>query len=91
MHFRSKRELTDQWDVLFAKKKIIFFRQIGGKSSSNWLHGIILDPKKERDEFLKNTNEIGTMAGPDWMFKSHVVMFQILSICWSQKVSLVSR
>lgn len=72
----KKAELADQWDIFFTKKKINFFRPIDGNSSNNWLNTIILDSKKERDEFLKNTNEIGIMTRPAWMLMSDLVMFQ---------------
>jgi aminotransferase in exopolysaccharide biosynthesis len=72
----KKADLADQWDVFFTKKKINFFRPIDGNISNNWLNAIILDSKQERDEFLKNTNEIGIMTRPSWMLMSDLVMYQ---------------
>ena len=44
--------------------------------SNHWLNAIILESRKERDEFLRLTNEASIMTRPIWTLMSKLPMFK---------------
>lgn len=71
-----KTKLADQWDVFFNQSDAKFFREIGGTKANYWLNAIILPSRKERDIFLKLTNEGGVMTRPIWNLMSKLKMYK---------------
>lgn len=56
--------------------KISFITQPDNASSNYWLNCILLPNKKERDAFLKYTNENGVMTRPAWRLMNKLEMFK---------------
>ena len=52
-----------------------FFTEPENSRSNYWLNAIVLNDRKERDEFLKYTNEKGIMTRPIWRLMSKLEMF----------------
>ncbi|MFW5886304.1 MAG: LegC family aminotransferase [Bacteroidota bacterium] len=53
-----------------------FFTEPKNSRSNYWLNAILLYNKKERDEFLKFTNENGIMTRPIWRLMNKLEMFK---------------
>ena len=71
-----KTQLAGQWDAFFNKKGADFFNAIDGNKANHWLNAIILNSKKDRDEFLKMTNDNNVMTRPIWTLMSKLPMFK---------------
>ena len=62
----NKRELAENYRQFFKSEAIEFIQEPDYAMSNYWLNAIILDDRKKRNEFLKNTNEAGIMTRPVW-------------------------
>jgi len=72
----TKAELADQWGAFFDKKNVFFVKAIDGNKANHWLNAVILESRKDRDEFLKLTNENNVMTRPIWTLMSRLPMFK---------------
>ena len=68
----SKRALAKEYSTFFNSKGINFRTELPQTKANYWLMCIELGNKKERDCFLKETNQNGVMSRPIWqlIFKS---------------------
>ena len=68
----SKRALAQEYNSFFKSKGINFRTELTNTKANYWLMCIELENKKERESFLKDTNENGVMTRPIWqlIFKS---------------------
>jgi perosamine synthetase len=68
----SKRALAQEYNSFFKSKGINFRTELTNTKANYWLMCIELENKKERESFLKVTNENGVMTRPIWqlIFKS---------------------
>ena len=71
-----KLKLAEQWESFFAEKDVRFVRGLNGHKANYWLNAIVLDSKKERDEFLKVTNDNNVMTRPIWTLMNRLEMFK---------------
>ena len=65
-YLKNKRELAEIYKTFFDKIGIKFRTENINTKSNNWLMTIELKDKKERDLFLKETNENNIMTRPIW-------------------------
>ncbi len=72
----NKRELAQAYKRFFTKLNMIFFTEPDNCQSNYWLNVLLLENKKERDEFLKYTNENGIMTRPAWKLINKLDMFK---------------
>lgn len=72
----NKRELTAIYEKFFTGTDIVFVREPKDSRSNYWLQAIILKDTKERDEFLKFSNENGVITRPIWQLMNKLPMFQ---------------
>lgn len=70
-----KKRVSQKWSKFFKKQNISFCKGIGNTSANHWLNAIILNSKKEREEFLKITNKNNVMTRPIWKLMSELPMF----------------
>jgi aminotransferase in exopolysaccharide biosynthesis len=70
----NKRELAKQYNPFFTSKGIIFRTEVPNTKANYWLMCLELENKKDRDLFLKETNENKVMTRPIWqlIFKSPI-------------------
>jgi aminotransferase in exopolysaccharide biosynthesis len=70
----NKRELTKQYNPFFTSKGIIFRTETPNTKANYWLMCLELENKKDRDLFLKETNDNKVMTRPIWqlIFKSSI-------------------
>ncbi len=72
----KQRELAKIYKEFFQDSDIKFITEPKNSRSNYWLNGIILEDKKQRDEFLKYTNENGIMTRPIWRLMNKLEMFK---------------
>ncbi len=72
----QKRELSDKYRVFFADKDVEFFVEPKECRSNYWLNAVILNDRKERDEFLTYTNDHGVMTRPIWVLNNKLDMYK---------------
>ena len=72
----KQRELAKIYKEFFQNSDIKFITEPKNSRSNYWLNGIILEDKKQRDEFLKYTNENGIMTRPIWRLMNKLEMFK---------------
>ena len=73
---KFKMQLADQWANFFNDKDADFVKAVDGNKANHWLNSIILDSKKDRDDFLKLTNDNNVMTRPIWTLMSKLPMFK---------------
>lgn len=69
----SKRELAEIYRQHFGEK---FVQEPENCKSNYWLQAILLENRKERDEFLTYTNDNGVMTRPVWTLMNELDMFK---------------
>jgi perosamine synthetase len=68
----NKRKLAREYNTFFKSKGINFRTEMPQTKANYWLMCIELENKKDKEAFLKDTNENGVMTRPIWklIFKS---------------------
>jgi aminotransferase in exopolysaccharide biosynthesis len=71
---QNKRNLAKEYSTFFESKGINFRTELPNTKANYWLMCIELENKKDRDAFLKETNENKVMTRPIWqlIFKSTI-------------------
>ena len=71
---QNKRELAKQYNTFFVSKGINFRTELSNTKANYWLMCLELENKKDRDLFLKETNDNKVMTRPIWqlIFKSSI-------------------
>lgn len=72
---KQKRLLANTYNDFFKKEGIIFFTEPENCESNYWLNVIILNDIRDRDSFLKYSNEKKVMTRPVWQLMNRLVMF----------------
>jgi len=72
----NKRALASQYIDFFAKNNLKFVHELPNTKANYWLNAIILKDKKERDIFLKETNDSAVMTRPIWALMNKLEMFK---------------
>ncbi len=72
----QKRILNNKWKEVLEDFNLDFLESLDNSQSNNWLNTIILDSRRERDEFLKLTNKKGVMTRPVWELMSNLPMYK---------------
>ena len=72
----KQRELAKIYKEFFKDSDIKFITEPKNSRSNYWLNAIILEDKKQRDEFLKYTNKNGIMTRPIWRLMNKLKMFK---------------
>ena len=76
-YIQNKREISDLYFEFFKNNnEIKLIREVRQSKSNYWLNSIILKDKKQRDNFLKFTNDNGIMTRPVWCLMNKLDMFQ---------------
>lgn len=71
---QNKRNLALEYKVFFESNGIKFRKELPNTKANYWLMCLELENKKDRDHFLKETNENKVMTRPIWqlIFKSPI-------------------
>jgi len=77
LYVDNKRELSDlYYEFLKENKSLDLLREIKNARANHWLNAVVLEDKKERDNFLTFTNENGIMTRPIWGLMNKLEMFK---------------
>ena len=71
----QKRQVAEKYKAFFAGSTIKYFPEPVGAKSNYWLNAILLDSRKERDEFLNYTNNQCVTTRPAWKLMNKLPMF----------------
>jgi len=72
----NKRKTAKAYRDYFHQTKWDFFTEPNDARSNYWLNIIMMNNKKERDEFLEYTNNNGVMTRPVWRLMNKLDMFK---------------
>jgi perosamine synthetase len=72
---QSKRVLAGKYNEFFEQLNIPFISEPPNSRSNYWLNSILLSGKKEKDDFLKYSNERGVLTRPAWKLMNKLAMF----------------
>jgi perosamine synthetase len=72
----NKRELASEYEKFFEKTGVDFVKEPKNTKANYWLNAVIMKDKKERDGFLKSTNDAGIMTRPIWQLMNRLEMFK---------------
>ena len=75
IYLKSKRNIALRYKDFFANSDIEFVFEAAGTTANYWLNTIILRDKKQRDEFLNDTNANKIMTRPAWELLNKLSMF----------------
>jgi aminotransferase in exopolysaccharide biosynthesis len=75
-YIKIKRSIAERYRHFFATIDIRFFAEPSDSRSNYWLNCILLNDKKERDLFLKYTNDNNVMTRPAWELMNNLPMFR---------------
>ena len=71
-----KRELAAKYAAFFASIGVKYNLEPKDARSNYWLNAVILDSRKERDEFLTYTNDHKVMTRPIWILNNKLDMYK---------------
>jgi len=72
----SKRKLANVYEVFFSRVDCDFVKEPMESKSNYWLNSILLKNKRQRDEFLNETNSNGVITRPIWTLMNKLPMFE---------------
>ena len=72
----NKRNLANTYKDFFDEQGISFFVEPDNCKSNYWLNCIFLKNRKERDAFLKFTNDNDVMTRPAWTLSNKLPMYK---------------
>jgi aminotransferase in exopolysaccharide biosynthesis len=72
----NKRSLAKEYEGFFQNKGIKFRTETENTKANYWLMSVELNDKKERDLFLKETNDSGVMTRPIWQLMFRLPMYK---------------
>ena len=76
-YLSNKRTLANSYELFFQTKGIKFRTETENTKANYWLMCVELENKKERDLFLKFTNDNNVMTRPIWRVMSKLPMYKI--------------
>jgi len=73
---REKRKIASAYKDFFNHTGMRFFSEPENAYSNYWLNVILLENRKQRDEFLACTNDHGIMTRPAWTLMNKLEMYK---------------
>lgn len=74
---KNKRTTAERYKSFFSTTPWQFFSEPENAKSNYWLNAILLNDSKEKNEFLKYTNENKIMTRPVWRLMNQLPMFNM--------------
>jgi len=72
----NKRKTANKYALFCEENNIQFVKEPSHSTSNYWLNAILLKSKKERDDFLKYSNENGITTRPIWQLMNRLEMYK---------------
>lgn len=76
LFLRNKREIAKKYQTFFKDTEFNFFKEPKNSKSNYWLNSVMLKNKKNKDQFLLETNSNGIMTRPIWLLMNKLQMFK---------------
>ncbi len=73
---KNKSDLAKKYEKFFQSTNYTFFKEPKNCKSNYWLNSLILENRKQRDNFLKQTNSNGVMTRPIWKLMNRLPMYK---------------
>jgi len=73
----EKRDLAEKYKEFFKSISLEFLTEPEFCKSNYWLNAVILNDRKERNEFLQYTNDNNVMTRPAWELMNNLDMFKL--------------
>jgi len=73
---KSKRSLAENYAAYFSGRGIHFRTELPGTRANYWLMCVELENRKDRDAFLKETNDRKVMTRPIWQLMFRLPMYR---------------
>lgn len=73
---RNKREIATRYQEFFRGTNWKFIAEPENSRSNYWLNSIVMNDRKERDDFLEFSNKNLVMTRPSWELMSNLPMFR---------------
>lgn len=73
---KNKRKTAEAYKHFFKNKDNQFFSEPVNARSNYWLNVVILKSRKEREQFLEETNSKGIMTRPVWELMNRLEMYK---------------
>lgn len=86
-----KHGIAERYAEFCSRNSMDFVGARPGTRPNFWLNAVLLDSRKERDEFLAETNAAGVMTRPIWRLMSRLKMYQtcehddLENSCWLEE------
>jgi|TARA_B100001093_G_scaffold19033_1_gene17226 perosamine synthetase len=71
-----KRILATNYEDFFKNQEYTFFKEPLHSKSNYWLNTLLLKNKKQRNQFLEETNSCGVMTRPIWIMMHKLPMYK---------------
>ena len=71
----AKRKVAERYERFCKDHELAFVSEPEGARSNYWLNAIILGSRKERNQFLEETNAAGVMTRPIWRLMVDLPMY----------------
>ena len=71
-----KRILATNYEDFFKNQEYTFFKEPSHSKSNYWLNTLLLKNKKQRNQFLEETNSCGVMTRPIWIMMHKLPMYK---------------
>jgi len=72
----NKRNLAERYESFFEDQGVKFRKENPGTKANYWLMCVELNDRKERDQFLNETNGKGVMTRPIWQLMYKLPMYE---------------
>lgn len=76
VYLKNKRSLATKYRDFFKNTSVHFFNEPENCLSNYWLNALIFNSRKERDLFLKDSNEQGVTTRPLWTLMNKLPMYE---------------
>jgi aminotransferase in exopolysaccharide biosynthesis len=76
LFLEDKRKLAHEYENFFKDQDIKFRTEMPDTKANYWLMCVELENKKERDDFLKETNAANVMTRPIWQLMYRLPMYK---------------
>lgn len=73
---KNKRQLASDYEIFFQTIGMKFRKELENTRANYWLMCVELDDLKDRNDFLKITNDAKTMTRPIWQLLYRLPMYQ---------------
>ncbi|WP_445383554.1 LegC family aminotransferase [Robiginitalea sp. IMCC43444] len=76
LFLEKKRQLAHTYRDFFSGEAATFMEEPKGSRANYWLNTLLMEDRRQRDQFLELTNQQGIMTRPAWTLMSELPMYR---------------